>query len=403
MSTLHPSALKATLPALGLALDPALVADPHLLRDGLAGDSLTRFVDLVLPGGTHVAAPDARIAGTNSPYALRSERGRYFVEYPNGAGRGRVEVTVRRQPAFYGRKTSRGTPMARVATIHGNALVVHPVGTCGFSVHGVPCGFCVEGARTRLEGGVVPVADVVEVVRAAFDERAAELVYFNGGLYEGEDGGLAFLQPYVEAVRKHFDTLVAAQLHPPRTDRWTDRAYAMGVDALSYNLEIFDPDVLGRHCIGRARYIGRDRYLEALGYAATIFPRGTVWTDLVVGIEPIQSTLAGIDALTALGVVPVAALRPRPDGPPAEDVARVLAHLYDTVRRRRIPMGWVRGLAFGVSPIEARHFAGARAGAGFTVALQGVARSRLGRLAVRGLARTRRRLRVHEATEAAPH
>jgi len=81
----------------------------------------------------------------------------------------------------------------------------------------------------------------------------------------------------------------------------------------------------------------------------------------------------------------------------------VLAHLYDTVRRRRIPMGWVRGLAFGVSPIEARHFAGARAGAGFTVALQGVARSRLGRLAVRGLARTRRRLRVHEATEAAPH
>ena len=387
---MHAGKLKPTLAVRGLDLDATVASDPRLLRQGLAGDAVTRFVDVVLPGGTHVAVPDARGGAAPSPYALKEEHGRFFVELDNGGGRERVEVRLRRQPAFYDRRTSSGLPMARAATIHGSALVVHPAGTCGFSVHGVPCGFCVEGARGRFEA--VPVADVVEVVRAAFEEGAAELVYFNGGVYEGDDGGFEFLAPYIEAVRRHFDTLVAAQLHPPRTDAWIDRAYAIGVDAISYNLEIFDPDVLARHCIGRTKYIRRERYLEALGYAATIFPRGTVWSDLVVGIEPVASTLAGIDALADLGVVPVAALRPRPGSPPAEDVARVLAHLYQAVHRRGIPMRWVRGLAFGVSPREARHFAGTDAR--LAVAVQGLTRSRLGAMAVRGLARTRRRLRV---------
>ncbi len=67
-------------------------------------------------------------------------------------------------------------------------------------------------------------------------------------------GGIAFLGPYIVGVRKHFDTFVAVQVHPPRTNDWIDRTYAMGVDALSYNLELFDAQLLMRHCVGRARY-----------------------------------------------------------------------------------------------------------------------------------------------------
>jgi hypothetical protein len=137
---------------------------------------------------------------------------------------------------------------------------------CGFSTRGAPCPFCREGARPADEH-VASVADVIDVVRAAFEEGVADFVFFNSSVYDSEDGGITFLMPYIESVRKHFDTFVAVQVHPPRTNVWIDRTYAMGVDALSYNLELFDPVVLGRHCIGRARYIGRERYLEALAYA----------------------------------------------------------------------------------------------------------------------------------------
>jgi hypothetical protein len=287
--------------------------------------------------------------------------------------------------------------MRHLATVLGNTLLVHPGGACGFSAHGSPCRFCVEGARGRVTP-LGSVADIVEVVRAAFEEGAAELVLLNSDAFDVEMGGLGFLMPYVEAIRRHFDTLVAVQAHPPRSDPWIDWAYAHGVDAISFNLEIFDPHRLDRHCVGRMRYIGRDRYLEALARAATVFPSGTVWSELVLGLEPLESTMAGIDALVSLGVLPVLSTPRTLATPPLESAAitRVLGHLHDVVQRRGITMGWVRELATGVTPLEAHPGGGA---AGLRHAVQGLARSRLGALATRGLARFRRRLRVRTISD----
>jgi hypothetical protein len=288
--------------------------------------------------------------------------------------------------------------MRRIATVHGSHLVVHPGVACGFSVRGLPCRFCVEGARAATDREAVSVVEVVEVVRAAFDEGVVETVYVNSGAYDAADGGIGFVAPYVHAIRKHFDTLIATQVHPPPTNQWIDRTYAMGVDALSYNLEIFDRDILNRQCIGRMRYIGRERYLESLAYAASIFPSGTVWTDLVVGIEPVASTMAGIDALAATGVVPVVAIvRGERAFPDVAEIETVLAHLYRTVKARGINMGWVRDLVLGITPLEARHFAGDDARLAVTV--QNLTRSRLGALAARQMARFRRRLRVRRVSE----
>jgi hypothetical protein len=388
----HPLELKVELGVRGAALDPG-ARERAALRNGRA-----LSVELQLPGDVCVGVPvDERHAAT-SPFRLVAAGDALRLERHDAADGPPLEVRPAPTPRFYGRQTSRGVPMARVATVRGSHLVVHPGSACGFSVCGTPCPFCVEGARVPGEREAVGVADVLEVVRAAFDEGACELVYFNTSFFDGEDGGIAFLEPYVQAVRKHFDTLIAAQVHPPRTNRWVDRTYAMGVDALSYNLEIFDPTVLQRHCVGRARYIGRERYLEALAHAASVFPSGTVWSDLVIGLEPIESTRAGIDALAAMGVVPVASfVGGDPGAVEPATVTALLAHLYRAVKQRGINMGWVRDLTLGITPLEARHFAGD--GSRLAVTVQTFTRSRLGALAARGLARFRRRLRVRKVSE----
>jgi hypothetical protein len=392
-----PGQLKLDLAVRGIRLDASTRRQAEIVRPA-AHDARARTVELLLPEDVWVTVPVDEPFTADSPYVLTAEGGRHFVVRNAAAGEARVEVRAVPLPRFYARSTSRGTPMRRIATVHGSHLVVHPGTACGFSVRGLPCRFCVEGARGAPDRDAASVAEVIEVVRTAFDEGVVEFVYLNTGAFDADDGGIAFLAPYVQAIRKHFDTLVATQVHPPRTDQWIDRTYAMGVDALSYNLEIFDPDILNRHCIGRSRYIGRDRYLEALGHAASIFPSGTVWTDLVLGVEPAASTMAGIDALAAMGVVPVAALvrGEHPAVDPAE-VGPVLAHLYRTVKGHGINMGWVRDLALGITPLEARHFAGD--GARLAVTVQNLTRSRLGALAARGLARFRRRLRVRNVSE----
>jgi hypothetical protein len=172
----------------------------------------------------------------------------------------------------------------------------------------------------------------------------------------------------------------------------------MGVDGLSYNLEIFDSEVLNRHCIGRARYVGRERYLDALAYAARIYPSGTVWSDLAIGLEPSASTIAGIDAFVGMGVVPAISI-PRGEQalPAMTEVAPVLAHLYRAVKERGINMSWVRDLGLAFPPLEARHFTGDSAR--LAVAGQQLTRWRLGALAARSFARLRRRLRVQRVSE----
>jgi hypothetical protein len=349
-------------------------------------------IDLVLPGGVWVSAPVV----PRSSIELAAEGEQALLAFGNGAPG--LAVRVVRRPRFVERRTSHGVPMGRIASVHGRHLVVHPGTACGLSVRGAPCRFCVEGARGSADREIVPVGDVVETVRAAFAEGFGDAVYFNTGVFDAEDGGIGFLAPYIEAVRRHFDTFVATQVHPPRTNAWIDRTYAMGVDAISYNLEIFDAEALKRTCVGRARYIGRERYLEALAHAAQVFPRGTVWSDLVLGLEPFASTVAGIDALAAMGVVPVVSLAGATTvAVEPADAEPVLAHLYRAVKQRGTAMGWVRDLAAGIAPIEARHFAGDDARLAVTV--QNLTRSRVGALAARGLARMRRRLRVRTVSD----
>ncbi len=394
----NPGRLKVELSLRGLRLEPGL-------RDQLLEGVSERDgggIDLLLPEDVWVQASiDERLSAT-SPFTLAHEAGRFRLRRDTAADGAALEVRVLAPPDFYRRATSRGTPMGQLAAVHGNFVALDPTAACGFGSRGLPCGFC-RGTRAAEPSALPPIADVLEVVRAAFQEGAAEFVYFQGRCSDAADGGVEALEPYILAVKKHFDTLVAAQLQPPRDLRDIDRTYAMGVDAISYNLEIFDPELLERYCAGRNRAFGRTRFLEALRHAASVFPSGTVWSELVVGVESLDSSRTAIDALAGIGVLPVlsvvgpaaAAALPGLTLPDSETLAPVYAHLYETVKQRRLPMTWVRDLPIGITPLDARFFVDAQA----RVAVGSFYRSRLGTLAARSLSRLRRRLRVKTVSD----
>lgn len=393
---MNPLVLKADLVATGVTVTDGLQGSLRL--GGLPGAA----VDLALPQGVVASVPVLASGEEAGAYRLLRDRDGTILERPAGAEHGsrRIPVHAEPLPAFYARQTSRGTPMHRIAERRGRVLVVTPLGRCGYSIAGHPCTFCIEGGRsTTAPGTAASLADVIETLGAARREAPIDVVLFNTDSVEGDDGGVAFLAPYVQAVRRHARVLVAAHLHPPRTTAWVDRTYALGLDAISYALEIFDADAFGRLCVGRARYIGRERYLDMLARATSVFPRGAVWSELVVGVEPAARTAAGIEALAAMGVVPVLAIPRGPHGlphlPPPEELARLIAHLAETTLAHRVPITWVRELGASITPADALADAGGASRGG-----------RLGAtIAVRGaqvLSRLRRRLRVRPADTASP-
>lgn len=381
--TPHPGHLKLALALSGVRLGPGVRNHPDItaLTERPAA---MRGLEVVLPEEIWVWAPVVE----RSPYELRAEGEAFTV-----AGDGQqAEVRIISPPAFYARTTRGGVSMRQVGVAYGGYLAIAPAdGVAEMR----PLLACADEVASAAAATPLTVSDVVETVRAAFAEGAVELIYLRALRPDDDSAGIEFIEPYVRAIKRHFDTLVAVQLAPPRDARWIDRGYALGIDGLSFSTEIHDPALLARH----RPQAERERCQDALRHAAAIFPSGTVWSDLILGLEPPQSTIAGIDALVGIGVLPVLSLL-RPDANAAlsaDAVAPVFAHLFRAVRDARINMHWVRDLSFAVTPIEARFFAGeeGRNSAG----IGQFYRSKLGALAARNLSRLRRRLRVRQISD----
>lgn len=395
--------MKLQAAARGIRVDDGLrdriaaLSSPQTRADG------SRAIEILLPGQVWVTA--AVDDGAPSSLLLSGSLDAARLECDGDAMQ--VEVAL---PRFYQQVTRAQRPMWQVVSAFGSFLAVNPSAACSFGVRGAPCRFCRAGTPVpAAEAFPMPVADVVETVRAAFDEGQVGPVYFNTGYLGGEDSGIVFLEPYIRAVKRNFATVVAVQMHPPKTNTWIDRAYAMGVDAISFGIEIHDAAVLQRQCPGRVRFIGRERYYEALAYAASIFPKGTVWSDLVVGIESAESTRQGIETLVRDGVLPVlstmrAASLSQLRGvsaPAVEEMVPLYADLYRIVQEAHIHTGWVRQLSFAVTPFEARAFA--TNGAPRSGVVEYFYRSRLSLMAARNLSRVRRQLRLREEDDAGHH
>lgn len=409
----NPGFLKLELMRRGLRASAEVLADLDPTRSSPAGHAVFGSawdLDLELARGTWATVPVNPALVTASPYRLVADRGAHYVTV-EGSDAPRARVQVVPPAGFFRHATVAGVPFGRFGTVHGPYLALSPTNRCGFLDGPDRCRFCGVPAGGGLDA--VPVDDVVEAVRVARGEHAVNMVHLSVGWLGTDDGGVAFLEPYVAALKRHFDILVAVDSLPPRDDAWIDRAYAMGADAVSYNLEIWDPGRFALICPGPARLIGRDRFLDALGYATTVFPSGGVICHLIVGLEPLASTRAGMSALAEMGVVPVLPVyRPfkgrdmRADvgterfDPDLDALSALYRDLWGLVRRHRLGVHLVRDLATVTTPLEGRFFAGAD---GLVRRLaHGLTGSRLGRRASARLSDLRRALRVREVGAVEP-
>jgi len=406
----NPGLLKLELMVQGVQLDPELYVrarGEEAFRNYFAN---TRDIELWLPEGMHVTAPVGR-----SPYIL-IERGGEFVlqvdpdrlpeERRGDELPGPVPIHFKEPGEFYTRNSTRGIPLSSIGTIRGSYLALSPTSACDFLGGEHQCSFC---SLSEIPApGKIEVDDVLEAVAVARDTAPVDVVYLSTGYASRPDSGVQDLEPFIRAIKHRFDILVAVDALPPSEDSWVDRTYAMGVDAISYNLEIFDPVLFEQICPGPSRMLGRDRFLEALEYAVGVFPSGAVICHLMVGMEELSSTAEGVETLTKAGIIPVLPLfrpfkgldmrlkptlaREARDRLKPEALAGLYGLLYRKVRQHRLPLNWARHVSVASTPLEGRFFTGEEAR--LLVFLDKLARTGLGRVTRARLADLRRLLRV---------
>jgi hypothetical protein len=326
--------------------------------DGARGVSRTRAglgsgLELALPAKSWlkdeiwVNVPVIERFAKTSPYRLHHEPGVGHLIVDDRSGT-RYRVRLPDEPEWYRWTTSREIPMSRIGVLQGTYLGIYINMVCAFWNYAPPlnCRFCTTGRNVGAsEARDKAVTDVVETCRAARDYSGATFVHLNGG-FQGSRG-IAFAEPYVKAIKKQVGMLVGLQLAPEKDFSRYDRLIDLGVDHLSFCVELLDPAWFKRICPGKQRMLGQWLFLDAMRYCAKRMPRGAVSGEVIAGIEPVERTLEAIDIITENGAFPtVCIFRPTvgsdmEDWPPPsyEDMRVVMEHVYRACRRHWLPIG----------------------------------------------------------------
>lgn len=216
--------------------------------------------------------------------------------------------------------TASGVPMRSTGlSQHGDMLVLNIAPGCEFflspsddpmgkgKTENLSCKFCLYGLpdKQRLEplgqkiGEVAlpqPTLDRVTEACSHPETHARHLYLVGGSLLTMEEEG----ERYIQIA----ETLNRAGLHERYyialgsgavTAEHMKRLKALGVRGACYNLEVWDPELFKKICPGKAKYIGRDRWIKSLLEAAEIFGPDHVMTAMVGGVE-----LDGEDAFSSL-------------------------------------------------------------------------------------------------------
>jgi len=262
--------------------------------------------------------------------------------------RGKVVTEVDFPPAtnFYEQRTSSGLPFQMMAVLQGLDVVSFPyLWPCQFALGGLPCGFCYQGNMTlamKQAGQTLPPnpspEDVAEVVgHCVRKENVWDVQLTGGSEVDAGHGELPLATEILAAIERRVGLdSIAGEIYlytsAPRDPAAVDEVFAAGVDRVAYDLNIWDERIFERVCPGIARHIGRAQQLRALEYAAQKHGPNKVCSAFVIGLEPVESLLAGAAYVAQRGIVPLFSIW-MPHGRPV--LGSTIAPGLDYYRRAR--------------------------------------------------------------------
>lgn len=268
----------------------------------------TSGVILELEGDVWVNAPIAlhNANFVDAPaHVLDADGGALVLRGPAGEVRARFWLP----PDYHDEQNEMGEAFTSYAFTHSDRVRISPIEGCA-----VACKFC--NLPYDFKYRAKSVAGLVGSVARALGDRTqpAHHVLISGGTPRDED--FDYVRSVYERVITSFPAvdvdIMMAPLDGLLDVPWLRR---IGVAELSINIEIFSPDIARRTMRWKSD-IGLAHYLSFLERAAELLPTGAVRSMLLVGIEPMEATLAGVRAIAERGCVPVLSpFRPDPGTP----------------------------------------------------------------------------------------
>jgi uncharacterized radical SAM superfamily protein len=244
-----------------------------------------------------VVAPKYTLRGENDELYLTGPAGEFSAEF----------VPV---PSYHDRILSNDALITSVAVTHADRLRLSPTFGCTYK-----CQFCDMPYETKY-GGVKSPEIIAEATEIALADTAlrAEHILLSGGVPAKRDFGRQ-IEIYEKVIIDNPDLDVDIMMVPIPELIDLERLKKIGARGLSINMELWNIELSQKIITGKMR-LTREQYLNFAERAAELFGRGAVRSTMLVGLEPMEDTLAGVKALAERCVDPILSpFRPCPNTP----------------------------------------------------------------------------------------
>ena len=310
MNVLDTMALKAALLTEGInataeALD-GLGTEFKEQNHGLFGWDFVNHKNLHLPDDFVLA--DGTVVqfryNPASPYSMELRDGVRVIANGEDAV---TQASLIPRPQFYDAVTEGGATMRQIAQVGGEDcfFVCYQNYCAHFSRH-EECTFCNLVATKKTYDSVLSrkeIAAIGEVAAAAFAEGMCNHILLTGGCFNHEKE-VALVASIVDRIRDSLgtDTVPGTILPSATTEDGDLRRYRdTGIGAIGYSMEIWDEPLFRAICPGKSRTTSHDEFVAAIKRAVGVFGDGNVYAVLVMGLEPRQTFIEGVRALSDIG------------------------------------------------------------------------------------------------------
>lgn len=179
-------------------------------------------------------------------------------------------------------------------------------------------------------GGNLPERETLETLYDSHYQSHASLFHLTFGTAEDFANG----ETLARMIKKNFHAHLMARFDHAAPSHHIERSYAAGVDMIDLRFHERGGEVAWR---------------SALDAARAVFPRWSVTSTVEVDGSP-RETIAKIDLLLALEVVPLVALSDRAAGSAPEEIAGIFAHLGSGLRRKKASIKPLLPLVYLTTP-----------------------------------------------------
>lgn len=269
----------------------------YIEKKGKIREANFSAIDIVLWNDLVINCPYLVPFTKFSPFEIKLQGQKLFLYYFESKI---TEAKIYYESQLNQRKTLNGTLYSSVAFLAMDRLRINYNPVCYYKKGQKSCHFCNLPTKNQS----YDFKTVCEIIDRYIENEQFRHILLGGGSNNPENDFSNIIK-IANYLKTKSDKPLYLMSIPPSDLEIISKLYNAGISEMAFNIEIFDDNLAIKYMPGKGR-ISREHYYKALTKATSLCGKnGNVRSMVIIGLEPEETLLTGIEKLCQIGVQPM--------------------------------------------------------------------------------------------------